>query len=162
MFKTPLEKGCYKWIEETAEGYEQPDDKDDEQQQDNEDDDWLPGSLVHLSDDNLIAIHILDVRTMEEVNDITNIEWYHAHQHITQCIINNGQRQGDALDDVQREIDERQHTHQRNDIAPSGYDADNRIQKIAIHIFRQHSHRLIDLIVHQASSSLLAYFFLHF
>ena len=70
--------------------------------------------MVHLFDDGLVAVnealnhlHVLDVGTMEEVDNVANEEWYHAHQYVAEGIVQDGQRQGDALDDSRREIDER-------------------------------------------------------
>ena len=129
----------------------------------------MPGSLVHLSDDGLVAInealnhlHVLDVGSMEEVDNVANEKRYHAHQYVSKGIVQDGQCQRDALDDSRREIDERHNAEQGNGITPARNDADERIEIVPIHVARQPVHRLIGLVVHQSLApqfSLL--FFIH-
>ena len=52
--------------------------------------DWWVSPLVYPLDDCLVAVnetlnhlHVSDVGTMEEVDDVANEEGYHAHQHVT-------------------------------------------------------------------------------
>ena len=55
--------------------------------------------MVNLFDDGLVAVnealnhlHVLDVGTMEEVDNVANEERYHAHQHVAEGIVQDGQR----------------------------------------------------------------------
>ena len=116
----------------------------------------MPGSLVHLFDDGLVAVnealdhlHVLDVGTVEEVDNVANEERDHAHQYVSEGIVQDSQCQRDALDDSRREIDERHNAEQGNGITLARNDADERIEIVAIHVARQTVHRLIGLIVHQ-------------
>ncbi len=151
-----LKSGGHQRIEVAAEADERPYHQGYQEQKDDEDDGRLPGSLVYLSDDGPVAVyeplnhlHVLDVGTMEEVDDVANEERYHAHQHITESIVQHGQRQRNALDDPRREIDKRHDAEQGDGIAPARNDADECIEMIPIHVARQNAHRLIGFVAHQ-------------
>ena len=90
---------------------------------------------------------------MEEVDNVANEERYHSHQYVAEGIIQDGQRQGNALDDSRREIDERHDAEQGNGITPARNDADECIEIVSIHISCQYGHRLIEFIFHQTLAS---------
>ena len=113
--------------------------------------------MVHLLDDGLVAVnetlnhlHVLDVGPMEEVDNVANEKRYHAHQYVSEGIIQDGQCKRNALDDSRREIDERDDAEQGNGITPTRNDANECIEIVSIHVARQPVHRLIGPVVHQS------------
>ena len=85
--------------------------------------------------ESLNHLHVLDVGSMEEVDNVANEERYHAHQYVTEGIIQDGQRQRNALDDSRREIDEWHDAEQSNGITPARNDADKCIEIVRVRPF---------------------------
>lgn len=122
-----LEEGGELGVEVTAEGDEQPDHQGDENEQQDERYGRLQRALIDLLDDGFVAIdkalnhlHVLPVGAMEDIDDVADKEGYHAKQHVTQGVVEDGECEGNAFDDLHREIDKRYGTEDRDDVAPTG------------------------------------------
>lgn len=160
---------AYQGQQIAAEGEEQPGKQDDEGHEEHQHGGSLPGLPVDGLDHCLITIHetldhrhVLHVGTVEHIDDVAHEERYHAQQDIPQGIVQHGQRQRYAPEDMRREIHEGYDAQQCYGIAPPRYDADEGIQVVSVHIARQALHGLIYLVAPQPFPPLVFHLIISF
>ena len=114
----------------------------------------MPGSLIDPLDDSLVAVdkaphhgHVAHVGPVKHIDDVTHKEGYQPQQDVAQGIVDDGQRQWNALDHSRREVDKWSCTQQRESVTPAGDKADDGVKIVTVGIALQTLHEPIDLAV---------------
>ena len=136
-----------------------------------EDDNADAGLLVDGVDDFLVAFHeaadeghVLAVGTVEDVEDVTDVEGYHAEDDVAQGVVHDGQRQGEGAHADGGEKDVADGEDGSNGIADASGDgkAEGSVEIVAVHDVGYLLEPLVRLAVFESLARFNSFLFVHF